>query len=128
MLETSKDILYIVIAFCVLWVTIFLCWMFYYVARLLRNANQIIEEFRLRLQALTDAINNIRHKVEVMHNLFTMATSGVGGLIKKAVEKKTKQWVDTGTENFNEAAKNAVSQAVKATAKRMKRVAKKAAK
>src|SRR3989339_831507 len=106
MFETSKDILYIVIAFCVLWVTVFLCWMFYYVAQLLRSANQIVEEFRVRLQTLTDAINGIRNKVEIMHNLFTVATSGVGGLVKRAVTKKAKEWVDKGSDNFNEVAKD----------------------
>ncbi len=125
MFETSKDILYIVIAFCVLWITVFLCWMFYYLARLLRNANEIVEEFRVRLQTLSDAISSIRGKVETMHNLFTVATGGVGGFIKKAVEKKAKSWVDKGTENFNAAAKDAVEKAVKATAKSMKKVTKK---
>ena len=125
MLETSKDILYIVIAFCVLWVTVFLCWMFYYVARLLRNASEIVEEFRTRLQFLTDAINNIRNKVEIMHNLFTVATGGVGGLIKKVVEKKAKQWVNTGTNNFNKSAKEAVDKAIKVTAKKMSKAARK---
>jgi len=124
MFETSKDILYIVIAFCVLWVTVFLCWMFYYVAQLLRSANQIVEEFRVRLQTLTDAINGIRNKVEIMHNLFTVATSGVGGLVKRAVTKKAKEWVDKGSDNFNEVAKDAVDRAVKATAKKMKKVSK----
>jgi hypothetical protein len=96
--------------------------MFYYVAKLLRNANQIVEEFRVRLQTLTDAINSIRSKVEVMHNLFTVATSGVGGLVKRAVARKAKEWVDTGTDNFNDVAKNAVDKAIKATAKKMKKV------
>jgi len=64
MLENSKDILYIVISFCIIWVTAFICYMFYYAARILKNVNTIVEEFRLRLQRITDTINSIQDKVE----------------------------------------------------------------
>ena len=123
LVETSKDILYLVISFCVLWVTVFLCWMFYYVMRLLRNANQIVEEFRLRLQGLTEAINYIRGKVEHIAGLLTMATSGVGGLVKKVVVRKAKDWVSGGAGKFDSVARLAVDKAVEATAKKMNKVA-----
>jgi len=124
-IETSKDILYLVISFCVLWITVFLCWMFYYVTRILRNTNQIVEEFRMRLQKLTEAIEYIRGKVEHMSGLMTMATSGVTGVVKNFVSKKAKEWIDKGTEKFDETAKEAVDTAVEATAKKMKKVTKK---
>ena len=87
-MKNSRDILYLVISFCVLWVTFFLCWMFYYLMRLLRNANEIIEEFRVRLQALTEAINYIRGKVEHMSGLITFVVSGASGLVQKVIAKK----------------------------------------
>lgn len=123
MLQTSQDILYLVISFCVLWVTVFLCWTFYYVMRILRNANQIVEEFRVRLQALTEAINYIRGKVEHISGLLTLASGGVSGLIKKAVTKKAEDWVDNSSERLDKAAKDAVHRAVASTAKKMKKVA-----
>lgn len=125
MFETSKDILYLVISFCVLWTTVFLCWMFYYVMRLLRNTNQIVEEFRVRLQSLTEAINYIRGKVEHMSGLMSLITDGAAGMVKSVINRKTAQWTERGSEKFNEAAKEAVSKAVNATAKKMKKVAKK---
>ncbi|OGH94543.1 MAG: hypothetical protein A2538_00170 [Candidatus Magasanikbacteria bacterium RIFOXYD2_FULL_41_14] len=125
MLETSKDILYLVISFCVLWTTVFLCWMFYYVMRLLRNTNQIVEEFRVRLQALTEAINYIRGKVEHMSGLMTLLTDGAAGLAKKFVTRKAEQWGQAGADKFDEAAKDAVSKAVAATAKGMRGAVKK---
>lgn len=121
MLETSRDILYLVISFCVLWVTVFLCWTFYYVMRILRNANQIVEEFRVRLQALTEAINYIRGKVEHISGLLTLAGSGVGGLIKKMVARKAESWVEGGTNRLDSAAKDAVRRAVAATAGKIKK-------
>lgn len=125
MLVTSKDVLYLVISFCVLWVTVFLCWMFYYVTRILKNTNQIVEEFRTRLQVLTETINYIRGKVEHMSGLLTLATGGVTGLVKKVVTKKAKEWVDEASDSFNESAKEAVEKAVETTAKKMKKTASK---
>ena len=117
----TKDILYLVISFCIVWVTVFLCWTFYYVMRLLRNANQITEEFRGRLQILTETINYIRGKVEHISGLMTLATGGVTEFMKKAAMKKAKQWIDDGEEKFDDAAKEAVEKAVEATAKQMKK-------
>lgn len=126
MFETSKDILYLVISFCVLWTTVFLCWMFYYVMRILRNANQIVEEFRVRLQTLTEAINYVRGKVEHMSGLMNLFTSGVGGLVKKAAINKAKDWMGADhDDDFADVAKEAVDKAIMATSKKMKKAAKK---
>lgn len=124
MFTSSKDVLFLIISFCVLWVTFFLCWMFYYLMRLLRNANEIVEEFRIRLQALTEAINYIRDKVEHMSGLMTLITGGASGLIKKVITKKTNEWVDSSSEKINKSAKEAVAKAVTETAKKMKNVTK----
>ncbi len=124
MIETSKDILYLVIAFCVLWITVFLCWVFYYVTRILKNANEIAEEFRSRLQILTEAINYVRGKVENIHSLLNMAGGGMAGAVKDMVNKKAKDWINKGSDKMNSAAKDAVAKAVQATAKKMKKVAK----
>ena len=124
MFADSKDILYLVISFCVVWVTFFLCWMFYYLMRLLRNANQIVEEFRVRLQALTEAINYIRGKVEHMSGLLTLVTDGASGLLQKVIAKKTNEWVNTGSDKINKTAKDAVAKAVAETTKKMKKVTK----
>ena len=124
MFETSKDVLYLVISFCIIWVTIFLCWVFYYLARILKNANQIVEEFRVRLQALSEAVDYIRGRVEQMSSLLTLVTEGASGLLKKVVAKKTEQWMNSGSAKVNEAAKEAVNRAMEATSKKMKKMAK----
>ena len=125
MIETSKDILFLVIAFCVLWITVFLCWMFYYVTRILKNANAIAEEFRSRLQILTEAINYVRGKVENIHSLLNTAGGSMAGVMKDMVSKKAKDWINKGSNKMNSAAKDAVDKAVQATAKQMKKTAKK---
>jgi len=125
MLETSKDVLYLVIAFCILWITVFLCWVFYYIVRILKNMNQVVEEFRSRLQLLTDTINYIRGKVESIHTLMGVAGGNAVNAVKTMVQKKAKEWMDKGSEKMNESAKEAVDRAVEATAKKMRKVAQK---
>ncbi|MBU0545832.1 hypothetical protein KKA13_01085 [Patescibacteria group bacterium] len=126
MLETSsRDILYIVLSFCVLWVTVFLCWTFFYFIRILRNALRIVEEFRTRIQFLTEAVDCVRGKVETMSEILSLVTNGVTGYVKKTAERKASEWINKGAEKMNESAKEAVDKAVEATAKKMKRMAKK---
>jgi cell division protein FtsB len=79
MIETSKDLLYVVLAFSVLWLTIFLSWMLYYVIIMLRQVNQVITGFKAKMEKLSQAVEKIKEKFE--------NTSAYLGLIGKAVEK-----------------------------------------
>jgi len=124
-MENSRDILYIVISFCIIWVTVFLCWMFYYAARLLKNFNQIVEELRVRLQSLSDMINGLHSKVEGLSVLLTGALGGAGAIVKKYVGKRVQRWAERRGEDAGALAKEAVDRAVEATAGGMKRMAKK---
>lgn len=125
MIQTSKDILYLVIAFCILWLTVFLCWVFYYVVKILKNTNRVVEEFRSRLQLLTETINYVRGKVEHIHALLGVAGGNVANAVKSIVSKKAKEWVNKGSNKMNTSAKDAVDKAVKATANKMSKMAKK---
>ena len=121
---SSKDILYVVISFCIIWTTVFLCWVFYYLAKILKNTNQIVEEFRVRLQALTESIDYVRKKVEQMSTLLTLVSEGATEMVKRMINKKTEQWVESGSEKVNEAAKAAVNKAMNAAAGQMKKMTK----
>ena len=125
MIESSKDILYIVISFCILWVAVFLCWMFYYAGKILKNTSQIIEEFRVRLQSLADAIGFIQEKVEMISFAMNSVFKGVGTAVKDAAIKKAKSWVEKKSENYGGSAKEAVDKAVSATAGKMQKLTKK---
>ena len=124
-IESSKDILYIVLSVCVLWATVFLCWMLYYVMKILKNTSQIIEEFRVRLETISTIISSIQNKIDNISGIMNLFTEGFGGMVRKVVTKKAEQWVDTGTDSLNSVAKEAVDKAVGATAARMKTMTKK---
>ncbi len=125
MIENSKDILYIVISFCIIWTTVFLCWMFYYVGKILKNTNQIIEEFRVRLQALSEAISYIQEKVETISLLMSTVMKGAGTAVKDMIKSKATSWMNRKSGDFNRSAKEAVDKAVDATAAGMKKAANK---
>lgn len=125
MFNNSQDILYLVISFCIIWLTVFLCWTLYYLMSILRNANQVISEFRMRIQALTDAVNYVRSKVEHISGTMSLLTDGVAGFAKKMAQKKVGEWLNNKEEDFNDAAKEAVGKAVSATAKKIHKTAKK---
>ncbi|EKD24509.1 MAG: hypothetical protein ACD_80C00225G0002 [uncultured bacterium (gcode 4)] len=64
MFDTPQDLLYIVLSFCILWFTVFLCWLLYQAVRVLKNANEIIENVTNKLELISDAVEFIRKKVD----------------------------------------------------------------
>lgn len=93
MLDSTKDLLYIVLSLAVLWFTIFLCWLLYQAARILRNANNIIESITEKLELITDAMHFVKEKVDKMSGVMGIMNSAVGELAEKfIVGKLTKKF------------------------------------
>lgn len=80
MLENSNDLLNIVIAFCVLWFTIFLCWMIYYFAMILKRIYRVMETFTETLEAVEGFFTKAKEKVNSFGTtLATMVELGKKG-------------------------------------------------
>ena len=89
-LESSKDILFLVLAFCVLWFTAFVCWALYYVITILRDASNAVSEIRDRIAASDEAVRTVREKVEASFGSFGIAAAGMkmlGSYLAKRKEK-----------------------------------------
>lgn len=89
-IESSRDILNIVLAFCILWFTAFLCWALYYVISLLRDASRTAAEIRDRLHAIDDAVRGVRERFETAVGSFGAFTAGLKllmGYLEKRKEK-----------------------------------------
>ncbi len=69
--STTKDIFYIVLSICILWITTFACWLMYYAIAMARDVN------RLR-KHVEETFTNMH---SMMHNAFAGA-----GLIKDGVK------------------------------------------
>ncbi len=81
MLE-SRDILFIVLAFCALWFTAFLCWLMYQAAVLIRHVHGLVDEVKQKVFELEDAVLSMKRKFD--GNLAMV--SGIADGIKKVIE------------------------------------------
>lgn len=88
MFETTKDILYIVLAFCALWVTIFMCWVIYYVAMILRQTHGLMKDVQDKMQTLEETISGLREKIEHSSTYLALIADGAKYLIAHFTEKK----------------------------------------
>ncbi len=89
-LESSKDILYLVLAFSVLWFTAFVCWGLYYLISIMRDASRMIGEIRDRLHAIDDAVRGVREKFEGAIGSLGMAATGIKMVMSYLSKRKEK--------------------------------------
>ncbi|MCX6785335.1 MAG: hypothetical protein NTZ18_00600 [Candidatus Komeilibacteria bacterium] len=87
MLENSKDLLNIIIAFCVLWLTIFVCWVIYYFAMILKRVYQVTETFNKTMEAVREFFEKSKEKVNNFGNAIA-AVMEVGKKVADYVQEK----------------------------------------
>lgn len=88
MIESAKDILYIVLAFCVLWFTVFVCWGMYYMISMLRNMYKITAGVKDKLKTIDKILNLIKDKLEKGSDHMSVITDSVIKLVGLAMEKQ----------------------------------------
>ncbi|PJE75656.1 hypothetical protein COV04_03595 [Candidatus Uhrbacteria bacterium CG10_big_fil_rev_8_21_14_0_10_48_11] len=74
---TSHDILNFILAFCTLWLTVFIAWMLYYVVMLLRDAHRTFTELRERLAVIDRFISLVSEKAEHASTSLQLLVEGV---------------------------------------------------
>ncbi|OGY45423.1 MAG: hypothetical protein A3A24_01820 [Candidatus Buchananbacteria bacterium RIFCSPLOWO2_01_FULL_46_12] len=90
MLETSKDLLYLVIAFAVLWLTVFFCWAMYYVISMLRNMSKITISVREKLELVDKILKLVKEKLEKGSNHMAVLADSAIKLVGFFMEKQKK--------------------------------------
>lgn len=85
---SSQDFLYIVLAICIVWFTVFLCWLLYQAARVLRNANKVVEGLMRQLEVISGAVEFIRHKMDGLSSGMGVVSSLATSLVEKYVSGK----------------------------------------
>lgn len=63
MLDTSQDVLYVTVSVCVAVFTVFLVWIMYYVAQISRQSNEMITDFREKVDELDAAVREMKDKL-----------------------------------------------------------------
>lgn len=77
MLETSRDLLFIVISFCVLVFTGFLVWVLYYLAMILKQTNEVVADVRRKLEAIDEILYAIKEKITLSAATISAVARGV---------------------------------------------------
>ena len=84
MLETSKDLFYVVLAFSILWLSLFWGWFLYYVIKTLRSFYKVIER-------ITDTVDKVDGLVEEVKEKLKKSSTYLGiifDLVKEFSKKK----------------------------------------
>jgi len=77
----SQDILFIVLAFCALWFTAFLCWLIYQAATLLRHVHGLVDEIKERVANLEEAVMSMKRKFDGNITMVSSMAEGVRKII-----------------------------------------------
>jgi len=89
MFDTSKDILYLVIAFCVLWFTVFICWLLYYFISIVGKVRKIIKSVEDKIEKIDGLIDLLKDKIEHSAAYLGLIVNGVGKLVEYFKDKKS---------------------------------------
>jgi hypothetical protein len=102
MLETSKDLLYVALAFCFVWLTVFLTWLLYYLIAIVRDVSRLTDEVRRvveRVDSLTRAIHDRFESGAASFSLFASAIKEiVGWAIRERSAKSERPHREKGEE------------------------------
>ena len=77
----SQDILFIVLAFCALWFTAFLCWLIYQAASLLRHVHGLVDEIKAKVTSLEEAVMSMKRKFDGNISMISALSDGVRKII-----------------------------------------------
>ena len=81
MIETSSDILNIIIAISIFGLVFFICWAVFYLAMMLRQIFKIAKEMRNRTHKIDEIINLIKKRVEHSVSSLVLISEGMKKLV-----------------------------------------------
>ncbi len=87
-LSTSKDILFIVLAFAALWLTIFISWTLYYLICILRDARDTVHGVRKAADAIESAAGHVKDKFGAFINVASLGAEGIKIFMDKMASAK----------------------------------------
>lgn len=82
MIETSKDILLVTVAICIIAFTFFSCWGLFYLVGMMRNVFKISKDARTILKKIEEAIDLIKEKIKSSTSYLLL----IGEAVKKILE------------------------------------------
>lgn len=96
MIETSKDLLFVVLAFCVLWLTVFLSWLLYYVIAIVRDAESLVKQMKHAVEKVDSLAHAVHEKMERSAASMTLIATAVKDLIVWGIQERAKSKPSSG--------------------------------
>ncbi len=90
MLETSKDLLNVVLAISVFLVAVFFSWILYQMGRALKGVNDIIKNVQEIVESAKEAVNTIKSKGAQAAGVLNLAVKAGQQIIKQVNKRKAK--------------------------------------
>ena len=90
-IESSKDLLFIVLAFCILWLTIFLSWLLYYVIAIVRDAETLVRQVRSAVEKIDELAHAAHEKMERSAASFTLIAQALKELIVWGIKERSEK-------------------------------------
>lgn len=88
MLESAKDLFFIILALGILWFTVFVCWALYYIIAMLRDFSKMTLSVREKLETVDKILKLVKEKLEKGSNHMAMITDSVIKLAGFFMEKQ----------------------------------------
>ena len=85
---TTLEILWIVLAFCALWITAFICWAVYHVAMVARNIHIVLDEAKMALAQIEAAIAGVKEKMDHHAKILDPLIAIAGKVIRETKKDK----------------------------------------
>lgn len=73
---------------CVVWATVFLCWLLYQAGKVLKNTNKIMDSVIQKLEYISDAVSYMQQKMDHVSKHMGSMTGLLGGMVEKFVVSK----------------------------------------
>ncbi len=85
------EILYIVLSFCALWITLAVFWFIWQAATVLRNLNVAVDETRLQISKIEGALTGIRARFDAMTAPASLVAEGIKRVVEYAIERRAEK-------------------------------------
>lgn len=82
MFSTSQDILYVTVSICIALFTFFLVWIMYYIVQISKQSNEMISDFRQKMEELDATVHAIKDKVNTSVDRISSLSDQVGNILE----------------------------------------------
>lgn len=92
-MPNSQDIFLLVLSLCAVWFTIFLCWVLFQAASLLKRVHVLVDEVKVKIEEIEDTILSMKSKFDGNMAIISTIADGVKNIIEvtKRITRKDEE-------------------------------------